>query len=106
MGNTHVNITSINYQPIEKGITVSGSKTVFSFSAEPLGKTFETAVVTSKKPLMRQEDDKTIVDPENLVAASTNGYEVIEKTPGLFVDQDGNIYISSLTSGYCTDQWP
>ena len=24
-------------------------------------------------------------------------YEVIEKTPGLFVDQDGNIYISSLT---------
>ena len=46
---------------------------------------------------MRQEDDKTIVDPENLVAASTNVYEVIEKTPGLFVDQDGNIYISSLT---------
>jgi outer membrane receptor protein involved in Fe transport len=57
----------------------------------------EAAVITSKKPLMRQEDDKTIIDPENLVAASTSGYEVIEKTPGLFVDQDGNIYISSLT---------
>ena len=46
---------------------------------------------------MKQEDDKLIVDPENLVEASTSGYEVIEKTPGLFVDQDGNIYISSLT---------
>ncbi len=28
---------------------------------------------------------------------STSGYEVLEKTPGLFVDQDGNIYISSMT---------
>jgi hypothetical protein len=46
---------------------------------------------------MRQEDDKTIIEPESLAAASTSGYEVIEKTPGLFVDQDGNIYISSLT---------
>ncbi|MBK6938062.1 MAG: TonB-dependent receptor [Chitinophagaceae bacterium] len=64
---------------------------------EAEGKTLEAAVVISRKPLIRQEDDKTIIDPENLAEASTNGYEVIEKTPGLFVDQDGNIYISSLT---------
>jgi hypothetical protein len=31
---------------------------------------------------MRQEDDKTIIDPENLVAASTNGYEAQKKHPG------------------------
>ncbi len=92
-----VNITSINYQPIEKGISTSGNQTVFSFTAEPMGKTLETAIISSKKPLMTQEDDKLIIDPENLVEASTSGYEVIEKTPGLFVDQDGNIYISSLT---------
>jgi hypothetical protein len=92
-----VRITSINYHPVEKGISTSGNQTTFNFIAEPLGKTLETAIVTSKKPLMTQEDDKLIVDPENLVEASTSGYEVIEKTPGLFVDQDGNIYISSLT---------
>jgi outer membrane receptor protein involved in Fe transport len=96
-GQYTVRITSINYQPVEKGISITGNKTSFSFTTEPLGKTMEAAVITSKKPLMRQEDDKTIIDPENLVAASTSGYEVIEKTPGLFVDQDGNIYISSLT---------
>lgn len=90
-------ISSVNYLPIEKGISTSGNQTSFSFTAEPLGKTLETAIVTSKKPLMKQEDDKLIVDPENLVEASTSGYEVIEKTPGLFVDQDGNIYISSMT---------
>ena len=46
---------------------------------------------------MRQEDDKTIIDPENLAASSTSGYEILEKTPGLFVDQDGNVYLNSTT---------
>ncbi|MEO7924407.1 MAG: TonB-dependent receptor [Chitinophagaceae bacterium] len=92
-----VQVSSVNYQPLEKGIAVTGNQTVFNFTAEPLGKTLATAVVTSKKPLMRQEDDKLIVDPTNLVEASTSGFEVIEKTPGLFVDQDGNVYISSMT---------
>lgn len=92
-----VTISSVNYQPIEKGIIVSSDKTRFTFTAEPLSKTLGAVVVTSQRPLMRQEDDKTIVDPEVLAATSTSGYEVIEKTPGLFVDQDGNIYINSLT---------
>lgn len=93
----NVSITSVNYQPIEKGITISGNQPNYTFSAEPLPKSMRGVVVTAQKPLMRQEDDKTIIDPEPLAATSTNGYEIIEKTPGLFVDQDGNIYISSLT---------
>ncbi|MBI5856683.1 MAG: TonB-dependent receptor [Sphingobacteriales bacterium] len=92
-----VKITSVNYLLIEKGINISGEQSFFSFVAERMPKSLNEVVVTSKKPLIRQEDDKTIIDPENLVAASTSGYEVIEKTPGLFVDQDGNIYISSFT---------
>lgn len=92
-----VKFSSVNYQYFEKGISTSGKQISFIFTAIPLGKTLQTAVVTSKKPLMKQEDDKLIIDPENLVEASTSGYEVIEKTPGLFVDQDGNIYISSMT---------
>jgi len=92
-----IKISSVNYQPVERGIAVSASQNFFNFMVGPLSKTLKGVVVTSQKPLMRQEDDKTIIEPENLVAASTSGYEVIEKTPGLFVDQDGNIYISSLT---------
>ncbi|HEX7903752.1 MAG TPA: outer membrane beta-barrel family protein [Chitinophagaceae bacterium] len=92
-----VNISSVNNQPIEKGISTSSGQTTFSFTAEPLPKALSGVVIRSQKPLIRQEDDKTIVDPENLVASSTSGYEVLEKTPGLFVDQDGNVYISSMT---------
>lgn len=96
-GQYDLTITAANYQPIDKGILVRGDQSQFQFVAEPLEKIMEGVVVRSRKPLMKQEEDKLIIDPENLVAASSNGYEVIEKTPGLFVDQDGNIYISSLT---------
>lgn len=91
------NISAVNYQPVEKRVALTGNQTNFTYTLEQTDKTLDNVVITSQKPLMRQEDDKTIVDPENLVASSTSGFEVIEKTPGLFVDQDGNIYISSLT---------
>jgi hypothetical protein len=37
------------------------------------------------------------VDPEPLAAGSTNAYETVEKTPGVFIDQDGNIYLNGLS---------
>lgn len=92
-----VRITSVNNETIEKAITIKSGNSVYAFTAQPLSRSLSTVVVTSTKPLMRQEDDKTIVDPENLANSSTNAYEIMEKTPGLFVDQDGNIYLSSTT---------
>ena len=96
-GNYRVRVEPVNYRALEKGITVKASPVFLSLTAEPLPKSLEAVVVTSRRPLMRQEDDKTIVDPENLAASSTNAYEIMEKIPGLFVDQDGNIYLSSTT---------
>lgn len=92
-----VKISSVNYLSIEKGITVNTSHSNFYFTLETSERSMQGVTVVTKKPLMRQEDDKTIVDPENLAASSTTAYEIIEKTPGIFVDQDGNVYLSSNT---------
>ncbi len=54
-------------------------------------------VVSSSRPLIRQEDDKSVVDPEPLAATATNAYETMEKIPGIFIDQDGNIYLNGLS---------
>ncbi len=54
-------------------------------------------VVSSTKPLIKQEDDKTVVDPEPLAASATNAYETMEKIPGIFIDQEGNIYLNGLS---------
>jgi len=55
-GQYSINISSVNYQAIDKGINISGNQTIFGFTAEPLSKTLGEVTVTSKKPLMRQED--------------------------------------------------
>ena len=92
-----VTATSVNYEPVEKRVAIKGSNATFTIVMETASKTLGGVTVTATRPLMRQEDDKTIVDPENLAISSTNAYEIIEKTPGLFVDQDGNIYLTSTT---------
>ncbi|MDQ2718628.1 MAG: outer membrane beta-barrel protein [Bacteroidota bacterium] len=90
-------ITAVNYNFLRQGIALMNDKSTFIFTLENRATTLNAVVVQSKKPMMRQEDDKTIVDPENLAAGSTSGYEVLEKIPGLFMDQDGNIYLNSTT---------
>ena len=92
-----VSVSSVNYASFQKGITVKTDHPVFTFTADVILKSLQGVNVTATRPLLRQEDDKTIVDPENLAASSTSAYEILEKTPGLFVDQDGNIYLSSTT---------
>jgi iron complex outermembrane recepter protein len=92
-----ISVSAVNYAPFQKGINVKSEHPAFIFTAENVSKTLEGVTVTATRPVIRQEDDKTIVDPENLASSSTNAYEILEKTPGLFVDQDGNIYLNSTT---------
>src|SRR6476659_9224936 len=51
-----------------------------------------TVIVTAKKPLVEQRIDRTII---NVDASPTNvgssALEVLEKSPGISVDKDGNI---------------
>lgn len=90
-------VSSVNYLPLKKGITIKAARPFFLLSLKAPVNSLKEVVVNVARPIMRQEEDKTIVDPENLAASSTNAYEILEKTPGLFVDQDGNIYLNSTT---------
>lgn len=56
----------------------------------------DNVTIVSRKPLMRQEGDKTIVDAEPIAQSSSNSYEVIERVPGA-VTIDGNVYLNSST---------
>lgn len=97
LGWYQLQITSVGFAPYSSIIEVTGNNQTFEAALSTQGATLNEVVVQASKPLMQQEDDKTIINPESLEAASTNAYEILEKTPGLFLDQDGNIYISSTT---------
>jgi len=92
-----VQATAAEYAPAELTLTLKGDNPVYTLVLEAKATSLSTVVVTASRPLLRQEDDKTIVDPEGLANSSTNAYEIMEKVPGLFVDGDGNIYLNSTT---------
>ncbi len=55
-------------------------------------KSLETVTVTSKRPFIEQKMDKTIVNVDAAVTnAGSNLLEVLEKSPGVTIDKDGNI---------------
>ncbi|MFT3704417.1 MAG: TonB-dependent receptor [Agriterribacter sp.] len=87
-------VSSIGFEkkyttPIEAN---SGLINVGTIEILPETKDLKTVVVTAKKPLIEQKIDKLVV---NVDASPTNAgataMEVLEKSPGISVDNDGNI---------------
>ena len=93
-----VTISSIGFETQNRAINITDKSLSITVLLKRSSTNLQNVVVVSKKPLIKQEDDKTIVDATVLANSSTNAYEVLEKTPGVIVDQDGNVYLSSMTA--------
>ncbi len=89
--------TAAGLQTIYETVIIKDSITNLSISWRAATTDLGAVTIVSRKPLIKQEDDKTIIDAEVLANSSTNAYEVLEKTPGAVVDQDGNVYLNSAT---------
>jgi len=96
-GSYLIKVTAVEFDTLQKVIKVTNKPVFDTLQLIAKVKTLKEVTVASTKPLIRQEDDKTIVDAEQLANASTNAYEVLEKIPGAVVDQDGNVYLNSST---------
>src|SRR5687767_3582716 len=58
----------------------------------PTAKSMGAVTVTAKRPLIEQKIDRTIVNVEaSITNAGSTALEVLEKSPGISVDKDGNI---------------
>jgi len=91
-----IKTSAVGYQTDNRTIKFEKLNSV-KIELKEMNDQLKEVVVTSTKPLIRQEDDKSVVDPEPLAATSTNAYETMEKIPGIFIDQDGNIYLNGLS---------
>ena len=61
-------------------------------SMERASKDMKAVVITAKKPLIEQKADKLVVNVDASPAnAGATAMEVLEKSPGISVDNDGNI---------------
>lgn len=90
-------ISYIGYVTLEKNVTIREGKQMLDYRLSESTTALGEVTITASRPLIRQEGDKMIIDPEPIAATSTNTLEVLESTPGLYVDQDGGIFLSSAT---------
>ncbi len=61
---------------------------------QPNGKALQEVKVVSKKPFLEQKIDRTVVNVGTMISATgNNALEVLEKLPGVIVDQNGNILL-------------
>jgi iron complex outermembrane recepter protein len=92
-----IKASSIGFETVSKTINVTDKPVTAALFLKRSTTNLKAVTVVAKKPLIKQEDDKTIVDATVLANSSTSAYEVLEKTPGAIVSQDGDIYLSSTT---------
>lgn len=68
------------------------SVTLKTVEIVPMAKNLGEATVTAKKPLIEQKLDRTIINVEaSITNVGNSALEVLEKSPGITVDKDGNI---------------
>ena len=94
-GSYLLGITSVGFQKkisnkfeVKDGAEV----TLPSFSLLPEAKGLKEVTVTGKRPMFEQKPDKLVVNVDaSPTNAGANALEVLEKSPGITVDKDGNI---------------
>ncbi|MES2810470.1 MAG: outer membrane beta-barrel family protein [Bacteroidota bacterium] len=95
-GNYIIKANSVGYVNASSAMfTISADKntyTIPNISMKAATKTLNTVTITSSKPLIERKVDRTVVNVENsLLAAGNNALEILERAPGVTVDNDDNI---------------
>ncbi len=77
---------------ISAALPVNASKTLPAFQLQKSEVALNEVVVTTRKPYIEREHGKMIVNVENSIASTgSSAFEVIEKAPGVRVDNNDNI---------------
>jgi hypothetical protein len=86
-------VSYIGYE--KKIIPFEGSKDFGTIVLNPLAENLEGVTIVAQKPFIQRQEDKLIVNVEGSVVSTGNSVmEILEKSPGIVVDQDDNISLS------------
>jgi iron complex outermembrane receptor protein len=92
----HIRLTAVGHHPVTGAeFKVSGETRVLELPVFNLSKQsneLQSVAIVSKKPFIEQKSDRILVNVDASPAnAGTSVMDVLEKSPGVSVDKDGNI---------------
>jgi len=89
-----IHFSLVGYKTITRIITNSDTVSLANIILEPEQLTLGNVTVTSNKPLVTRKPDRYIINVENSFLANGNSaLEVLQRSPGLWVDNNGGISI-------------
>ena len=96
LGNYHISAAMIGYsKSISKMFSLTESKPSHQLQAltlEEEAQTLDEVVVEAQRPLLEQQADRLVINVEgSILAGGGTALEVLEKSPGITIDREGNI---------------
>ena len=87
-----ISISKIGLEPYNQSVTTENKDFSLEIFLKNASTTLSEVVVTQKEKLIKQDDDRTVVDAEQLAKLASNAFELLEKVPGIIVVDD-NVYL-------------
>ena len=91
--NYNLTLSFVGYKT--ESFNFSNSKEFGIISLKPSLEALDDVVINAQKPFIQRQQDKLIVNVEgSIISVGNTTIEVLEKSPGIVVDQDGNLSLS------------
>jgi outer membrane receptor for monomeric catechols len=95
-GSYYVQVSAMGYSQAQPdSIFVENGLDSLVIEVKPLKETEKQlggVVVTGRKPIVETKIDRTVVNVESMISsAGSTALDVLEKSPGIMIDKDGNI---------------
>lgn len=95
-GAYYVQVSALGHkQQKPDSINIAAGLDSIEISVAPLGiaqKQLNDVTVTGRKPMVETKIDRTVVNVESMLSnAGSTALDVLEKSPGIMIDKDGNI---------------
>jgi hypothetical protein len=97
-GNYLLRVNAAGFEKLDKSISLQENLELASIQLTSDGQEIEAIEVTATVPFIQRKIDRTVVTPDALIAnAGSNALEVLERAPGVTVDQNGVIALKGRT---------
>lgn len=91
-GNYLVSASAVGMQKAWSEIFVIPQTPLVTLSLQPQSKTLKEVTVDARKPFIERKIDRLVLNVENsIVNAGNSALEILEKAPGVLIDQNDNI---------------
>lgn len=86
-------VSCMGYAKHEAEQEVAKSEDLGDILLQPDTKELDEVVVKAVKPMIRREAGKIVLDAKSLAPIATNAIDLLKRTPGLLVSEDGSVTV-------------